>query len=158
VTGKVQAVELVVLLLAFVVAFGALREGFKSPYPIVCGSPGGLLGFVPGFRRIALNPGTSFSSSSSRSSLNFAAWVTSGRESPTHVQHPCSWAFGLVIFTVGRELAERAAHGLSRVRLGKSVLVLGAPQSRQRIALAATSMRETRRLPSRFTKPDEGEA
>ena len=60
--GGVQAVELVfLLLLLFVIAFGALARRLQIPYPIVLVIAGGLLGLVPGIPRIALNPDTIFS-------------------------------------------------------------------------------------------------
>jgi monovalent cation/hydrogen antiporter len=61
VIGNVQAVELVfLLLLLFVVAFGTLARKLQVPYPIVLVIAGGLLGFVPGIPKIALNPDVIF--------------------------------------------------------------------------------------------------
>ena len=49
--SSVHAVELVfLLLLLFVVSFGALARKLKTPYPIVLVIAGTLLGFIPAFR------------------------------------------------------------------------------------------------------------
>jgi monovalent cation/hydrogen antiporter len=53
----VQAVELIfLLLLLFVVAFGALARRLQTPYPIVLVIAGALLGFLPGIPHVVLNP------------------------------------------------------------------------------------------------------
>src|SRR5262245_46442368 len=55
--GGVHKIEIVLLLLLlFVAAFGALACKLKTPYPIVLVIAGLLLGFVPGIPRITLNP------------------------------------------------------------------------------------------------------
>ena len=78
--GGVQAVELVfLLLLLFVIAFGALARRLQIPYPIVLVIAGGLLGLVPGIPRIALNPDTIFFVILPPL-LYSAAWTTSWRE------------------------------------------------------------------------------
>src|SRR5258708_25552466 len=56
-SGSVQAVEMVfLLLLLFVVAFGALARKLQTPYPIILVIAGALLGFVPAIPNIPLNP------------------------------------------------------------------------------------------------------
>jgi len=55
--GGVHALEIVfLLLLLFVVVFGALAQKLKTPYPIVLVLGGLLLSFVPGVPKITLNP------------------------------------------------------------------------------------------------------
>ena len=62
--NSVQAVELVfLLLLLFVVAFGALARKLQTPYPIILVIAGTLLRFVPGIPKITLNPDVIFLSS-----------------------------------------------------------------------------------------------
>ena len=100
VTGNVQAVELVfLLLLLFVVAFGTLARKLQVPYPIVLVIAGGLLGFVPGIPRITLNPDLIFFVILPPL-LYSAAWVTSWREFSYNLVSILLLAFGLVIFTV----------------------------------------------------------
>ncbi len=55
--GSIQALEIVfLLLLLFVVVFGALARRLQIPYPIVLVLAGLLLSFVPGTPKITLNP------------------------------------------------------------------------------------------------------
>ena len=94
-TGNVQAVELVfLLLLLFVVAFGALARKLQVPYPIVLVIAGGLLGFVPGIPKIALNPDVIFFVILPPL-LYSAAWVTSWREFSFNLFSILLLAFGL---------------------------------------------------------------
>ena len=98
--NSVQAVELVVLLLLlFVVAFGALAQRLQVPYPIVLVVAGALLGFVPGIPRIALDPDTIFFVILPPL-LYTAAWTTSWREFKFNLASILLLAFGLVFFTV----------------------------------------------------------
>ena len=79
-SSSVQAVELVfLLLLLFVVAFGALARKLQTPYPIILVIAGALLGFVPGIPKIPLNPDVIFFVILPPL-LYAAAWVTSLRE------------------------------------------------------------------------------
>ena len=95
-TGNVQAVELVfLLLLLFVVAFGALARKLQVPYPIVLVIAGGLLGFVPGIPKIALNPDVIFFVILPPL-LYSAAWVTSWREFSFNLFSILLLAFGLL--------------------------------------------------------------
>ena len=99
-SSNVQAVELVfLLLLLFVVAFGALARKLQIAYPIVLVIAGGLLGFVPGIPRIALNPDVSFFVILPPL-LYSAAWTTSWREFSYNMVSILLLAFGLVTFTV----------------------------------------------------------
>src|SRR3989440_7747477 len=98
--SSVQAVELVfLLLLLFVVAFGALARKLKTPYPIVLVIAGTLLGFIPGIPRISLNPDVIFFVILPPL-LYSAAWNTSWREFSYNLVSILLLAFGLVAFTV----------------------------------------------------------
>jgi CPA1 family monovalent cation:H+ antiporter len=78
--GNMQALEVVfLLLLLFVVAFGALARKLQTSYPIVLVVAGLLLSFVPGIPRISLNPDVVFFLILPPL-LYGAAWVTSWRE------------------------------------------------------------------------------
>jgi Na+/H+ antiporter len=155
VTGNVQAVELVfLLLLLFVVAFGTLARKLQIPYPIVLVIAGGLLGFVPGIPKIALNPDVIFFVILPPL-LYSAAWTTSWREFSFNMVSILLLAFGLVIFTV-----IGVAHSVHWLFAGfdwKLGLVLGAiiaPTD----ALAATSIAERVGIPKRITALIEGES
>src|SRR6266436_4619013 len=96
----IQAVEIVVLLLLlFVVAFGALAKRLETPYPIVLVVAGALLGFIPGIPRIALDPDIIFFVVLPPL-LYAAAWTTSWREFRFNLVSITSLAVGLVAFTV----------------------------------------------------------
>jgi len=155
VIGNVQAVELVfLLLLLFVVAFGALARKLQVPYPIVLVIAGGLLGFVPGIPRIALNPDVIFFVILPPL-LYSAAWVTSWREFSFNMFSILLLAFGLVTFTVVG-VAE-SAHWLFAGFDWKLGLVLGAVVA-PTDALAATSIAERVGIPKRITDLIEGES
>ncbi|MGA9800240.1 MAG: Na+/H+ antiporter [Terriglobales bacterium] len=154
-TGNVQAVELVVLLLLlFVVAFGALARKLQVPYPIVLVIAGGLLGFVPAIPRIALNPDVIFFVFLPPL-LYSAAWVTSWRDFSFNLFSILLLAFGLVTFTV-IGVAE-SAHWLFAGFDWKLGLVLGAIVA-PTDALAATSIAERVGIPKRITDLVEGES
>ena len=154
-TGNVQAVELVVLLLLlFVVAFGALARKLQVPYPIVLVIAGGLLGFVPGIPKMALNPDVIFFVILPPL-LYSAAWVTSWREFSYNMFSILLLAFGLVIFTV-TGVAE-SAHWLLPGFDWKLGLVLGAVIA-PTDALAATSIAERVGIPKGITDLIEGES
>ena len=154
-TGNVQAVELVfLLLLLFVVAFGALARKLQVPYPIVLVIAGGLLGFVPGIPKIALNPDIIFFVILPPL-LYSAAWVTSWREFSYNMFSILLLAFGLVIFTVIG--VAHSAHWLFAGFDWKLGLVLGAVIA-PTDALAATSIAERVGIPKRITNLIEGES
>src|SRR5215468_9944486 len=97
---EIHAVELVfLLLLLFVVVFGALARKLQQPYPIVLVIAGALLGFVPGIPKISLNPDVVFFVILPPL-LYSGAWLTSWREFSYNLVSICSLAFGLVLFTV----------------------------------------------------------
>jgi monovalent cation/hydrogen antiporter len=96
----VHAVEIVfLLLLLFVVAFGALARRLKTPYPIVLVIGGLLLSFIPGIPRVTLNPDVIFLVVLPPLLYN-AAWLTSWREFSYNLVSIFLLAFGLVTFTV----------------------------------------------------------
>jgi monovalent cation/hydrogen antiporter len=153
--GGVQAVELVfLLLLLFVVVFGALARRLQIPYPIVLVIAGGLLGFVPGIPKITLNPDTIFFVLLPPL-LYSAAWVTSWREFSCNIVNILSLAFGLVTFTViGVAVAAQYLFPGFDWRIG---LVLGAVIA-PTDAIAATSIANKIGLPKRVVDVLEGES
>jgi monovalent cation/hydrogen antiporter len=152
---NVQAVELVfLLLLLFVVAFGTLARKLQIPYPIVLVIAGGLLGFIPGIPKIALNPDVIFFVILPPL-LYSAAWVTSWREFSFNMVSILLLAFGLVFFTVVG-VAE-SAHWLFAGFDWKLGLVLGAVIA-PTDALAATSIADRVGIPKRITALIEGES
>ena len=59
--NTIHAIEIVfLLLLLFVVFFGALARKLKLPYPIVLVIAGLVLGFIPGTPHISMNPDVVF--------------------------------------------------------------------------------------------------
>jgi CPA1 family monovalent cation:H+ antiporter len=153
--NSVQAVELVVLLLLlFVVAFGALAQRLQVPYPIVLVVAGALLGFIPAIPRIALDPDTIFFVILPPLLYN-AAWTTSWREFKFNLASILLLAFGLVFFTV-----LGVAAGVQWLFTGfdwKIGLVLGAAIA-PTDALAATSIAKRIGLPKGITDILEGES
>ncbi len=153
--SPVQAVELVfLLLLLFVVAFGALARRLRIPYPIVLVIAGTLLGFVPGIPKITLNPDVIFFVFLPPL-LYSAAWVTSWREFSYHMVSILMLAFGLVAFTVfGIAAAAQWLFPGFDWRLGFVLGAVVAPTD----ALAATSIAERVGLPKRVVDILEGES
>src|SRR4051794_6520330 len=153
--NSVQAVELIVLLLLlFVVAFGALAQRLRVPYPIVLVIAGALLGFVPGIPRITLDPDTIFFVILPPLLYN-AAWTTSWREFKFNLASILLLAFGLVFFTVlGVALGVQWLFAGFDWKIG---LVLGAAIA-PTDALAATSIAKRIGLPKGITDILEGES
>jgi monovalent cation/hydrogen antiporter len=153
--GGVQGVELVfLLLLAFVVAFGALARRLATPYPIVLVLAGLALSFVPGIPRIALDPDLVFFVFLPPL-LYAAAWTTSWRDFSYNLVSISSLAIGLVAFTVGGvALAARAALAGFDWRLGMVLGAVVAPTD----AIAATSIARRLGLPRRIVDILEGES
>jgi CPA1 family monovalent cation:H+ antiporter len=154
-SGSVQAVELVfLLLLLFVVAFGALARKLQTPYPIILVIAGTLLGFVPGIPRITLNPDVIFFVILPPL-LYSAAWLTSWREFSYHLVSILMLAFGLVAFTVFgvSAVAQWLFPGFDW-RLGFVLGAIVAPTD----ALAATSVAKRIGLPKRIVDILEGES
>ena len=154
-TGNVQAVELVfLLLLLFVVVFGALARKLQLPYPIVLVVAGLLLSLVPGIPRITLNPDVVFFVILPPL-LYAAAWVTSWREFSFNLVSILLLAFGLVAFTVWG-----VAKGAPWLFAGfdwKAGLVLGALVA-PTDAIAASSLGQRIGLPKRIMDVLEGES
>src|SRR6476661_4708741 len=98
--SEIHTVELVfLLLLLFVVLFGALARKLATPYPIVMVVGGLLLSFIPGIPRVTLNPDVIFFVILPPL-LYSAAWLTSWREFSYNLVSILLLAFGLVAFTV----------------------------------------------------------
>lgn len=154
-SGTVQAVQLVfLLLLLFVVAFGALARKLNTPYPIVLVIAGTLLGFVPGIPKITLNPDFVFFVILPPL-LYAAAWVTSWREFSYHLVSILLLAFGLVGFTVlGVSAAAYWLFPGFDWRLGFVLGAIVAPTD----AIAATAIANRIGLPKRIVDILEGES
>jgi len=98
--GEIHAIELVfLLLLLFVVLFGALAEKLKMPYPIVLVIAGLALSFFHAAPRVTLNPDLIFLVVLPPL-LYSSAWTTSWRDFRYNMVSIFSLAFGLVAFTV----------------------------------------------------------
>ena len=153
--GGIHAAEMVVLLLlAFVVAFAALARKLQTPYPIVLVIAGLLLGFVPGIPKIALDPEVIFLVVLPPL-LYSAAWVTSWRDFRYNLVSISMLAFGLVSFTVaGVALAAPWVFPGFTWQLG---FVLGAVVSTTD-AIAATSIAQRVGLPQPIVDLLEGES
>lgn len=96
----IHGVETVfLLLLLFVVAFGALARKLAVPYPIVLVIGGLFLSFIPGIPKVSLNPDLVFFVILPPL-LYSAAWLTSWREFSYNLVSIFLLAFGLVTFTV----------------------------------------------------------
>ena len=153
--GGVHALEIVfLLLLLFVVVFGALAQKLKTPYPIVLVLGGLLLSFVPGVPKITLNPDFVFFVILPPL-LYSAAWLTSWREFSYNLVSILLLAFGLVTFTVlGVTQAGQWFLPGFDWRMG---LVLGAVVA-PTDAIAATSIAKRIGLPKRIVDILEGES
>jgi Na+/H+ antiporter len=151
----VHAVELVfLLLLLFVVAFGALARKLAVPYPIVLVIGGLLLSLVPGIPRVTLNPDIVFFVILPPL-LYSAAWLTSWREFSYNLVSIFLLAFGLVTFTV--VCVTEAGHWVLPGFDWRVGLVLGAIVA-PTDAIAATSIAKRLGLPRRLVAILEGES
>jgi monovalent cation/hydrogen antiporter len=153
--SDIHTIEIVFLLmLFFVVAFGALARKLKTPYPIVLVIGGLLLSFVPGIPKITLNPDLVFLVVLPPLLYN-AAWLTSWREFSYNLVSILFLAFGLVTFTV--LAVSSAVHfflpGLDW-RMGLVLGAIVAPTD----AIAATSIASRIGLPKRIVDVLEGES
>src|SRR5438309_1407447 len=154
-SGGIHAVEIVFLiLLLFVVIFAALARKLQTPYPIVLVIAGLLLSFIPGIRKISLNPDVIFLVVLPPL-LYSAAWLTSWRDFKFNLVSILLLAFGLVTFTV-LGVAGTAAWVFPGFdwRLG---FVLGAVVATTD-AIAATSIAKRVGLPQRIVDILEGES
>src|SRR5947208_7181862 len=153
--GGIHGVEIVfLLLLLFVVVFGALARKLQTPYPIVLVIGGLLLSFVPGIPRINLNPDVVFFVILPPLLYN-AAWLTSWREFSYNLVSILFLAFGLVTFTVLGVTA--AGHWFISGFDWRVGLVLGAVVA-PTDAIAATSIAKRIGLPKRIVDILEGES
>jgi len=151
----IHALEIVfLLLLLFIVVFGALAQKLKVPYPIVLVIAGLLLSFVPGIPKITLNPDVVFFVILPPL-LYSGAWLTSWREFSHNLVSICLLAFGLVTFTV-LGVARTVPHIVPGFdwRVG---LVLGAVVA-PTDTIAATSIARRIGLPKRIVDILEGES
>ncbi len=153
--GSIQGLELVfLLLLLFVVAFGALAKKLQTPYPIVLVIAGLLLSFVPGTPKITLEPDVIFFVVLPPL-LYSAAWLTSWREFSYNLVSILFLAFGLVTFTVFG-VAGAAPWFLSGFdwRMGFVLGAVVAPTD----AIAASSIAKRVGMPKRVVDVLEGES
>ena len=152
---SVHAVEFVfLLLLLFVVAFGALARRLQTPYPLVMVIGGLLLSFIPGIPRIGLNPDVIFLVILPPL-LYSAAWLTSWREFSYNLVSICFLVFGLVTFTVlGVTYAGQWLLPGFDWRVGVVLGAIVAPTD----AIAATSIANRIGLPKRIVDILEGES
>jgi CPA1 family monovalent cation:H+ antiporter len=153
--SSIHAIELVfLLLLLFVVAFGALARKLNTPYPIVMVIGGLLLSFIPSIPRVSLNPDLIFLVILPPL-LYSAAWVTSWREFSYNFVSIFFLAFGLVTFTVlGVTQAGQWLLPGFDWRLGLVLGAIVAPTD----AIAATSIANRVGLPKRIVDILEGES
>ena len=151
----VAALQLVViLLLLFVVAFGALARKVDTPYPIVLVVAGLALGFVPGIPQVALDPDLIFFVFLPPL-LYSGAWLTSWRDFSYSLVSILMLTFGLVAFTVvGVSLAACFLFAGFDWRLGIVLGAVVAPTD----AIAATTIARQLGLPRRIVDVLEGES
>ncbi len=153
--ANIHALEIVfLLLLLFVVVFGAVSKKLKTPYPIVLVIGGLLLSFVPWVPRIDLNPNVVFFLILPPLLYN-AAWLTSWRDFSYNLISILFLAFGLVTFTVLGVTA--AGHWFLAGFDWRVGLVLGAVVA-PTDAIAATSIAKRIGLPKRIVDILEGES
>jgi CPA1 family monovalent cation:H+ antiporter len=153
--GTIHAVELVfLLLLLFVVAFGALANKLKLPYPIVLVIAGLILSFIPGIPRIHMNPDLIFFVFLPPL-LYAGAWFTPWREFSYNIVSILLLAFGLVAFTVLGVAG--TAHLIFNGFNWELGFVLGAVVATTD-AIAATSIAKRVGLPKRIVDILEGES
>jgi len=149
---NVQIVLLV--LLFFVIAFGALAKRLGTPYPIVLVIGGLILSLIPGIPRITLNPDVVFFVILPPL-LYSAAWLTSWREFSFNLVSILFLAVGLVTFTVVG--VTQAAHWFLPGLDWRMGLILGAVVA-PTDAIAATSIARRVGLPKRIVDILEGES
>lgn len=147
-------VELILGLLAAVVALTILAERIGIPYPIALVVGGLALGFVPGLPRIALRPELVFLLFLPPL-LYYSAWFTSWRDFRANRRPIALLSVGLVLTTtvIVAVVAHRVVPGLPWA----SAFVLGAIVS-PTDAIAATSIAQRLGVPRRVVTVLEGES
>ena len=153
--GSIHAVEIIfLLLLLFVIVFGALARKLATPYPIVLVIGGLFLTFLPGILKFTLNPDLIFFVVLPPL-LYSAAWRTSWREFSYNLVSIFLLAFGLVTFTV-LGVAASAQWFLPNIdwRTGFVLGAVVAPTD----AIAATSIARRLGLAKRAVDVLEGES
>ena len=150
-----QAVQLVLLLLlVFVVVFGALARRLQTPFPIVLLIAGLALSFIPGIPRVTLDPDFVFFVFLPPL-LYAGAWTNSWRDFSYNLVSICSLTFALVAITVlGVAFCARWAFGGFDWRLGVVLGAVVAPTD----AIAATTIAKRLGLPRRIVDVLEGES
>src|SRR5215813_4033797 len=151
----IQGIEIVfLLLLLFVVAFGALARRLAIPYPIILVIGGLGLSFVPGIPQFSLHPDLIFFIILPPL-LYSAAWLTSWREFSHNLVSIFLLAFGLVTFTVlgVTQVGQWFLPGFDW-RVGLVLGAIVAPTD----AIAATSIAKRLGLPRRMVDILEGES
>jgi Na+/H+ antiporter len=151
----IHGIEIVfLLLLLFVVAFGALARKLAVPYPIVLVIGGLLLSFVPGIPKVELSPDLVFFVILPPL-LYSAAWLTSWREFSYNLVSIFLLAFGLVTFTVVgvTQVGQWLLPGFDW-RVGVVLGAIVAPTD----AIAATSIAKRLGLPRQMVDILEGES
>lgn len=149
----IHATELtVLLLLLFVIAFAALAQKLKTPYPIVLVVAGLLLGCVPHIPKVPLEPELVLLIILPPL-LYSAAWLTSWQDFHHNIVSIVSLAIGLVAFTVLGVAVVSRLTGFDW-RIG---FVLGAVVATTD-SIAATSIAKRIGLPKRIVTVLEGES
>src|ERR1700737_1178440 len=153
--GGVQAVQLVfLLLLVFIVVFGALARKLQTPFPIVLVIAGLLVSLTPGLPRVMLDPDLVFFVLLPPL-LYEGAWVTSWRDFSYNLVSICSLAVGLVAFTVlGVAFTARTMFSGVDWPLGVVLGAVVAPTD----ALATTSIAKRLGVPRRIVDVLGGES
>ncbi|MGC2636123.1 MAG: Na+/H+ antiporter [Acidobacteriaceae bacterium] len=150
----IRSESLFLLLLLFVAVFAGAAQRLRVPYPILLTIVGGILGVLPIFPNIALNPSLVFFVF--LPPLLFAAgWHLSWREFQANFSRILRLAIGLVIFTILVMIAVR--RWLLPGFDWKSALLLGAIIGATD-AIAATSIARRLGLPRRIVDVLEAES
>lgn len=152
--GLSQIEYIFLLLLLFLVGFGALAQRLKIPYPIVLVIGGLLMSAIPGLPRISLNPDLVFLVMLPPL-LFAAAYNTSWREFRRNISTIFSLAFTLVAFTTVS--IGFIAHWLIPDIDLRTGMVLGAIVS-PTDAIAATAIGRRLHLPKRISDILEAES
>jgi monovalent cation/hydrogen antiporter len=153
--GGVEAAQLVVvLLLVFVVVFGALARRLQTPYPIILVIAGIALSLAPGIPRVNLDPDLVFFVFLPPL-LYAGAWTTSWRDFSYNLVSILSLAVALVAFTVlGVAFTAKWLFAGFNWPLGIVLGAVVAPTD----AIAATSIAKRLGLPRRIVDVLEGES